>query len=334
MSRRATAGEPRAAIVGAGLMGRWHGEAAARAGALVVAVVDRDATLARALAARFRGCQPLTDLDTALAVSDAVHLCTPTPSHVPLARHVLLAGRHLIIEKPVAASAEETAALLTDSGARGLLLCPTHQFPFQRGMQWALRRLDSIGALRHIELAICSAGSAGRPDLDDAIADEVLPHPLSLLQRILQSPVADLPWAVRRPLPGEIRATADTAGTSIGVIVSMGGRPAVNTAMLIGTRGTLEVDFFHGYAVRHGGAVSRMRKAMQPLARSAAVGVTASLNLMRRGFRAESAYPGLWELVDQFYQSVITGAPSPISPAETLDVARGVDRLRLAATAV
>ena len=317
----------RAAVVGAGLMGRWHAEAAARAGAQVAAVVDPDATRAAALAARFRGCRVLTDLDEALGLVDVVHVCTPTASHVPLARQVLRRGRHLLIEKPVAASAAETAALLAEAESRQLLLCPTHQFPFQRGMRRVVHELASIGALRHLEFTMCSAGAAGRPGTADAIADEILPHPLSLLQRVLQRPIADLEWIVRRPLAGEIRGLAGIPGAAIALTVSMAGRPTVNGAVLIGTEGTFEIDLFHGYAVRYGGAVSRARKAAQPLARSAALGATAALNLARRALHGQPAYPGLWELVDEFYRASATGGRSPISPAETLDVALAVERL-------
>jgi len=163
--------------------------------------------------------------------------------------------------------------------------------------------------------------------MEDAIADEILPHPLSILQRVLRRPIADLEWVVRRPLAGEIRALAGDGDAAIALTVSMAGRPTVNSAMLIGTAGTFEIDLFHGYAVRYGGGVSRARKAAQPLARSAALGATAALNLARRALHGQPAYPGLWELVDRFYRAIASGGPSPISPADTLDVALGVERL-------
>jgi predicted dehydrogenase len=293
----------------------------------VVAIVDPDATRAATLASRFRGCRVLTDLDEALGLADVVHVCTPTASHVALARQVLQGGRHLLIEKPLAASVADTAALLAEAESRQRLICPTHQFVFQRGMRRLVHELASIGALRHIEFTMCSAGAAGRPGMEDAVADEILPHPLSILQRVLQRPIADLEWVVRRPLAGELHAIAGIAGAAIGLTVSMTGRPTVNGAVLIGTAGTFEIDLFHGYAVRYGGGVSRARKAAQPLARSAALGATAALNLARRALHGQPAYPGLWELVDEFYRACATGGPSPISPADTLDVALAVERL-------
>jgi hypothetical protein len=199
-------------------------------------------------------------------------------------------------------------------------------------MRRALRQLATIGALRHIEFTMCSAGASGQPGMVDAIADEILPHPLSILQRVIGAPVAALDWAVRRPIAGEIRGLAESGDATIALTVSMTGRPTVNGGMLIGTRGTFEIDLFHGYAIRHGGTVSRARKAVQPLTRSVVLGTTATLNLARRALHGQSAYPGLWELVEEFYEAVRSGGKSPISSAETLDVARGVERLRIART--
>jgi len=68
----------RVAIIGAGLMGYWHGRAARHVGSQVVAIVDPDADRAKTLA---RTCQATT---VATQVSelhgsglDAVHICSP-----------------------------------------------------------------------------------------------------------------------------------------------------------------------------------------------------------------------------------------------------------------
>jgi predicted dehydrogenase len=331
----AIAGRPRAAIVGAGLMGSWHAEAAARAGARVAVVVDRDVARARALAARFRGCEPVTDVAAAIAAADVVHICTPIDTHAALAASALEARRHVFLEKPVAPTADETARLLALADARGVLLCPAHQFIFQHGVQMALRRLPEIGSLRHIDFTICSAGAAHGTASPDVVAGEVLPHPLSLLSRLVRAELATLDWSVHQPLPGELRALATIGSASVSVTVSMGGRPTVNRGTITGTAGTIELDLFHGYAVIARGDVSRARKMAAPFVRAASLGAAAAINITGRALKRQPAYPGLWELVDAFYAAARTGGPSPISAAETLDVARGCERLlQLRAAAV
>src|SRR5919199_4073263 len=96
----------RVAIVGAGLMGRWHAYYAARAGARVAAVVDRDARAAGALSRRFPDATAFTNLEACLSQPhiSVAHICTPTASHVPLATSALQAGVHVLLEKPVAAT--------------------------------------------------------------------------------------------------------------------------------------------------------------------------------------------------------------------------------------
>ena len=78
---------PRAAIVGAGLMGRWHARYAARAGAVVAAIVDPQTAAAVALHKRIAGTRVFATLEDCLAAraADVVHVCTGSDSHVRLA---------------------------------------------------------------------------------------------------------------------------------------------------------------------------------------------------------------------------------------------------------
>src|SRR4051812_27653993 len=55
---------------------------------------------------------------------EAVALATPVATHHPLARAALRAGKHVFIEKPLAASTEEAAELIDLADERGLVLMP------------------------------------------------------------------------------------------------------------------------------------------------------------------------------------------------------------------
>src|SRR5258708_7563825 len=93
----------RVAIVGAGLMGRWHGYYARRCGAGVVGVMDRDPAASERLSASCPGCRSFDDLSSMLReVRPAVvHVCTPSATHGQIADTSLRAGAHLLIEKPL-----------------------------------------------------------------------------------------------------------------------------------------------------------------------------------------------------------------------------------------
>jgi hypothetical protein len=101
----------------------------------------------------------------------------------------------------------------------------------------------------------------------------------------------------------------------------------VNVLRVIGDCGSATVDLFHGFAVFHGGRVSRGRKIAQPFASAAATLGAASANLAWRARRREPAYPGLRELVRAFYLAVEGAGPAPIPAAAIVDVATARDRL-------
>jgi predicted dehydrogenase len=319
-------GRPSTAIVGAGLMGRWHADAVRRSGGRVALVVDPDRARAEALA-RVHGAEAATGLDPA-SVARIAHVCTPLETHVEIAGALADAGVHVLVEKPLAETAVETAALLDRARVRGVLLCPVHQFLFQRGVRRVLAAVPSIGPLRHVEFDACSAGAEGGDEAArEHLVGDILPHPLALLAELLPEPVADLPWQVVRPERGELRALAETDGASIDVLVSTRGRPTTNAFRIVGERGSATADLYHGFAVVQGGQVSRGRKIAQPFALAGRTGAAAAGNLARRAWRREPAYPGLRDLVAAFHTAAAVGGEPPISPAATLDVAAARDRL-------
>lgn len=325
---------PDAVVVGAGLMGRWHAAAAARAGARVAVIVDADAARASDLARRFSGSTAQTELGPALAGRRGamVHLCTPTGTHEAMARAAIGAGCHVLVEKPLAPTAAATGALLEAAARKGVLLCPCHQFLFQRGVARAFARLPRLGAVRHVEAVICSAGAEGADAAGrDQVALDVLPHPLSLLARLLSAAtVSGLRWQVLHGGAGEIRASAAAGGTTAAIAVSMGARPTQNVLRVLADGGSIHCDLFHGFAVAEPGTVSRARKIVHPFATGTATMLAAGGNLVRRAVRGESAYPGLRELVDLCYRSAADGRPSPVAPEETLAVAAARDAIAAA----
>lgn len=317
-------------VVGAGLTGRWHAHAIARAGSQVEVVVDPQLDRARALAVRHPGARAISREEAASAYAgvDVVHLCTPSATHAALAEEAIRAGRHLLVEKPLAESSAATAGLFRLAEAHGVLLCPVHQFLFQAGVRRALDALPAIGPLRHVDAIVCSAGAAGGSERRmDEVALEILPHPLSLLARLLPSPISELRWEVLRPGAGELRAAALAGDVSVGILISMRGRPTTNSLRLIGEGGTAHADLFHGFGVVEPGAVSRAHKILHPFALSTRTLTAATGNLARRVLRDEPAYPGLRELVRGFHAAARGEGPPPIEPREATEVALAQEAL-------
>lgn len=321
------------AIVGAGLMGRWHAHAASRAGAPVVAVIDPNAEGASRLTKRCPGARAYPALETALEQCriDVVHVCTPTRSHFPLASVALARGKHVLIEKPMTASAEETESLVAMARAGRLLIAPVHQFPFQRGFRQL--RLDQarLGDAARVTFLCCTAGAAGLGAMDRRTALlEVLPHPLSLFHALFGDEVFDRLEVFAPMVEGGVEVGGVLRGARLNAAVSLDARPTQLGLAYLGTRSSGYVDLFHGSYFREDGHVSRRAKLTRPFVHGAKTLGASGRNLIRRTIEAEWAYPGLLELTRQFYRSIQSGAPPPIDEKEAIGTARALDRFRQA----
>ena len=315
----------RAGIVGAGLMGFWHAHATRKVGGKVVAVFDIDKTQAKSLAAKHSNAQSFDSLEKMLTeVSiDALHICTPTATHKKIAELAIKAGVNLLVEKPIVQTAEETVALYELASHHKVLLCPVHQFVFQDGVRNAKKLLPQIGRIVHLQASICSAGGTGLDKNQVAtIAEDILPHPLSLMQTFLGGDLTARDWNIFCPNIGEWRVSGRARETSLGIFVSMNSRPTLNSFQIFGTGGSIHLDLFHGYSVVESGKTSKTRKILHPFDSALRNFSAATLNLGRRSLKNETAYPGLRRLIDEFYQAIKDETSSPISPSEAITVAQ------------
>lgn len=115
----------RAAVVGAGSMGRHHIRLLhAQPDVDLVAVVDSDPAAARMRAAG-TSAEVLSSL-AELPEIDVAVVATPTHSHAGIANELIARGVHLLVEKPVASTPEESEALAAAARAAGLVLAVGH----------------------------------------------------------------------------------------------------------------------------------------------------------------------------------------------------------------
>ena len=282
------------------------------------------------LARRFPGARAFERMDDALQAGpiDVVHMCTPLVSHVRLSLAALEAGCHVLVEKPFAEDLQSTNQLLTMAADRQRLLCPVHQFLFQRGALKAARELDSVGPLRHLEMAIASTGANVRPLSRDEVALEILPHALAFAARFCKAPIDMVSWECQRPAPGELTVAGTVGEVGVWARISMRGRPPSNELRLVAERGTIHLDLFHGFAIVDRSQSSKAMKIAGPFLSAGRTGAMAASNLLIRALLAETAYPGLRELVRRFYAAVTGNAPSPILPSETSAVMNVWDLIR------
>lgn len=108
----ATTNPLRAAVVGVGHLGRFHAEKyAALPGVSLVGVVDRDPERARTVAEAL-GVPVLADHHALAGRVDCASVAVPTAAHAAIGLDLLAAGIDVLVEKPLASTAEEGAALV------------------------------------------------------------------------------------------------------------------------------------------------------------------------------------------------------------------------------
>lgn len=140
----------RAAIIGTGFMGSTHAEALRRIpGVEIASVASGRRERAEALAARF-GIPTATD-DWRRVIDDesveVVHNCTPNDLHFEVNRAALEAGKHVVSEKPLTISSDESAALVRLAEERGVVAAVNFNYRFYPLVQHAraLVRCGEIG---------------------------------------------------------------------------------------------------------------------------------------------------------------------------------------------
>jgi predicted dehydrogenase len=133
------------AFAGAGIVAEMHGRGvSANQSATLAGVYDPDTNKAAAIAAKFGG-RVFSSLDELLADSsvDAVDVLTPTQHHVSIAIACLNAGKHVLVEKPVASSRKELD-LLQEAAKRSARVCmPAHNYIYVPSLQRAKRLVES-----------------------------------------------------------------------------------------------------------------------------------------------------------------------------------------------
>ena len=101
-------------MVGTGFIGPAHVEGLRRNGIFVLGLVEATPEIAQVKAAEMGIPRVYDSLDSMLADPeiDSVHLATPNLLHYPQAKAALLAGKHVVCEKPLAMTAVESAELV------------------------------------------------------------------------------------------------------------------------------------------------------------------------------------------------------------------------------
>ena len=128
-------------------------------------------------------------LDEVLGRSDidAVVIATPIRMHYPMARKVLESGRHVLVEKPMAASVRECEELVQLAQDRDLVLMVGHTFIYSPTVR-KIKDIISHGDLGELQYVSSRRLNLGLFQTDINVAWDLAPHDISIILYILGEP--------------------------------------------------------------------------------------------------------------------------------------------------
>ena len=121
---------------------------------------------------------------------DAVAIATPVSSHFDLAMAALRAGKHVLVEKPMTATVDQSLALIDEADRRGLVLMVDHTFVYTSAVK-KIRELTQGGDLGEIYYYDSVRINLGLFQHDVNVLWDLAVHDLSIMDYVLaKTPVS------------------------------------------------------------------------------------------------------------------------------------------------
>ena len=174
----------RVGVVGTGSIGKNHARVMSELpGVEFAAIYDTNQATAEEIASRF-GVRAVSSLDEFASLIDAATIATPTPTHFPVAKHLLGQGKHCLVEKPITENTRDAKELADLAQRAGLVLQVGHieRFnPVLGALEQRLTRPQFIEAHR-------LSPYPGR-SIDIGVVLDLMIHDLEIILHLVRSPV-------------------------------------------------------------------------------------------------------------------------------------------------
>ena len=189
---------PRVGVLGVGYWGSKHARVLhALERVSEVTLIDPRRDRLSALARTFPAARVCTDVEDALPHIDALVIATPPTTHVPLALRAIAAGKHVLVEKPLATSTAGAAELIAAAAEHGVTLMVGHTFEYNAAVL-RLRELVCSGDLGRLFYIDSGRLNLGLYQSDVNVIWDLAPHDISIINLLLgRSPSTVHAWAAR-----------------------------------------------------------------------------------------------------------------------------------------
>jgi predicted dehydrogenase len=133
---------------------------------------------------------------------DAIVIATPVSTHFELAMHALRAGKHVLVEKPLAASSEESERLVEEAARRNRVLMVDHTFVYNGAVR-KIRELVESEGLGETYYYDSVRVNLGLFQHDVNVIWDLAVHDLSIVDYVLPSQVRAVSATGMSHVPGE-----------------------------------------------------------------------------------------------------------------------------------
>src|SRR5437879_4007805 len=150
-------------------------------------ICDLDEARLSAMGRRYPSARTTKDCQKLLSDSalDAVAVVTPVATHYEIARQALLAGKHVLVEKPLTATAREAEELIGIADRNGLTLMVDHTFVYTGAVRKIkeILRSGELGDLLYFDSIRINLGLFQR---DINVLWDLAPHDLSIMDYLIE----------------------------------------------------------------------------------------------------------------------------------------------------
>jgi len=211
------------------------------------ALCERDAVCGASFSQRFPGVPVHTELDDVLNDDsiDAVLIATPPATHHALVKRALEAGKHVLVEKPLATTSADARELIELAGRQDLVLMPGHTFVYSPAVN-AVRSLLTDGVLGEVYFITSARMNLGKYQRDGVVTD-LAPHDLSILMYWLDEPVVQVTTTACTVFQEGVPETAFmtltfASGTTANIQVSWLAPRKVRQMVVVGSKRMVQYD--------------------------------------------------------------------------------------------
>lgn len=339
-------------IVGCGLNSDYHiNFAKTYPGAEIVGIVDRDEHRAKECSTRFDIKGVFSSIKDLVQQTnpDVVHILTPPATHFALAKEAIELKRHVLVEKPLTLNFQDAKTLYDLAEQHGVKLCTVHNHFFDPCMSKAneIIKKGELGQVINVEsyyglnTKISAFRDYPRPnvlpwlyDLPGGVYQDFMPHPLYVLLEYTGRPkeikvMTQTHGVLPNEMPDELRILIN-GEKAFGILTfSFAAQPHLHFIRIYGTKMMVEIDINTMTTVTHpkSSLPKAAQKATYNLAEAWQLSKGTFSNVYQFLTKKLKPYQGMKVLIHQFYDSIKSNSPSPVTREQGLMVIETMEEI-------